>query len=207
MGDDFDIFAGDDRINIGRNSVSVTDLFCFRFFFFFFYWIFSLFTCQMLSPFQVFPPEILYPIPPLPASMRVLPQPPTYSPPSALAFPYTGASNPHRSKGYSFHWGTTRPTSTMHVAWAMSPYMCTLWLVVQSLETLGVWPVDTVASPKGLQPISALSVPSTTSLSGTLYSVQWLAVSIHLYICQVLAEPPRKQPNQAPVTKHFSASS
>ena len=43
------------------------------FFFFFFYWTFYLFTFQMLSPFPVSPLEILYPILPPPASMRVFP--------------------------------------------------------------------------------------------------------------------------------------
>jgi hypothetical protein len=51
---------------------------------FFFYWISSLFTFQILSPFQVSALETHYPISPLPASMRVLPHP---LPPLALAFP------------------------------------------------------------------------------------------------------------------------
>jgi hypothetical protein len=46
-------------------------------FFFFFYWIFSSFTFQVLSTFQVFPPEPPYPISPSPTSMRVLTHPPT----------------------------------------------------------------------------------------------------------------------------------
>jgi hypothetical protein len=37
-------------------------------------------------------------------------------------------------------------------------------------------------------------------------SVQWLAVGIHLCICQALAEPLRRQLYQAPVSKHFMAS-
>jgi hypothetical protein len=41
-------------------------------------WIFSLFTFQMFSPFQVFPSETPYPTPP-PASMRVLPTHPFLS--------------------------------------------------------------------------------------------------------------------------------
>jgi hypothetical protein len=47
-----------------------------------FYWIFSLFTFQMLSPFQVALPLLLetpYPIFPPPASLRVFLHPPTYS--------------------------------------------------------------------------------------------------------------------------------
>jgi hypothetical protein len=45
---------------------------------YFLLWIFSLFTFQMLSPFQASPPETPYPIPPPPASMRVLLYPPTH---------------------------------------------------------------------------------------------------------------------------------
>jgi hypothetical protein len=37
-------------------------------------------------------------------------------------------------------------------------------------------------------------------------SLQWLAVSIHLYICQALAEPLRSQLYQIPVSKHFLVS-
>ena len=44
----------------------------------------------MLPPFQVFPLETPYLIPPLPASMSLLPNPPTHSHLPALAFPYTG---------------------------------------------------------------------------------------------------------------------
>ena len=49
----------------------------FETYFFSFYSIFSLFTFQMLSPFQVSPPGNLHPIPSPPASMSMLPHPPT----------------------------------------------------------------------------------------------------------------------------------
>jgi hypothetical protein len=55
----------------------------------------------------------------------------------------------------------------------------------------------------------ASSAPSALSLIlplRTLCSVQWLAVSIHLCICQVLAEPLKRQKYQTPVSKHFLAS-
>ena len=55
---------------------------------FFFYWIFSLFTFQMLFPFQVLPPWKPLSYPPSPASMRVFPYPPTHSHLPALEFPY-----------------------------------------------------------------------------------------------------------------------
>jgi hypothetical protein len=58
-------------------------------FLFAFYWIFSLFTIQMFSPFQVSPSEIPYTIPHPPDSMRMLPHPPTYSPLPSLA--HTGS--------------------------------------------------------------------------------------------------------------------
>jgi hypothetical protein len=63
--------------------------------------------------------------------------------------------------------------------------------------------VHIVVLHKGLQTPSAPSVPSPTPSSGTLCSVQWLAENIHLYICQALAEPLKRQLYQAPVRKHF----
>jgi hypothetical protein len=58
-----------------------------------------------------------------------------------------------------------------------------LWSSPQDLH--GVWPVDTFA-PRGLPTPSASPVPSTTPPSGM--SVQWLAASIHLCVCQALRE-------------------
>jgi hypothetical protein len=69
--------------------------------------------------------------------------------------------------------------------------MCILWLVVQSPGASRVWPAVTVAPSMGLQTPSAPSGPSSTPPSS---SVQWLAASFHLCICQALAEPLRRQP-------------
>ena len=69
-----------------------------------------------------------------------------------------------------------------------------------------VWLIDVVVLPMGLQTLSAPSVLSLTPPLGTQCSVQWLAASINLCICQVLAEPLRRQLYQAPVSKHFLAS-
>ena len=55
------------------------------------YFIYLHFKYYPLSPLQT-----LCPIPPYPASMKVLPHPPTCL--TALAFLYTGASNLHRTK-------------------------------------------------------------------------------------------------------------
>ena len=53
-------------------------------------------------------------------------------------------------------------------------------------------------------PFSSIS-PSLTPPLGSPCSVQWLAESIHLCICQALAEPLKRQLDQAPVSKHFMA--
>jgi len=74
-------------------------LFSFSSSFSLFYWIFSLFTFQMLSPFQVSPSETPYPNPSPPASVRVLsPHPSTLSLILTLAFLYTRSSSLHRPK-------------------------------------------------------------------------------------------------------------
>ena len=51
----------------------------------------------------------------------------------------------------------------------------------------GVWLVDIVVNPIGLQTSSALSVPFLTHPLETRHSVQWLAVSIQLCISKDLA--------------------
>jgi hypothetical protein len=92
----------------------------------------------LFFPFQVSPLETTYPIPcPLPL-WRWSPPPHTHFSLSSLAFPYNGKSNILRPKGCSSHWHPTRPSSASFVTIAIGPYMCTLWLVVQSLGARGV---------------------------------------------------------------------
>ena len=62
----------------------------------------------------------------------------------------------------------------------------------------GVWLVDIVDLPMGLQTPSAL-----TSSLGSLHHVLWLAACIHINIGQALAEPLRRQQYQRPVSKCF----
>jgi len=95
----------------------------------FFYWIFYLLTFQMLSHFLVFPLETPYLILLPHCFYEGAPSPP-YSCLPILAFSYTGASSLHRTKGLSFHWCPTRPSSAAYVDRAMGPSMCTLWLMV-----------------------------------------------------------------------------
>jgi hypothetical protein len=70
----------------------------------------------------------------------------------------------------------------------------------------GVWLADIVVLTIGLQIPSATSVLSLTLSLGNQCSGQRLAVSIHLYIFQVLAEPLRRQLYQAPVSMYFLES-
>jgi hypothetical protein len=59
---------------------------------------------------------------------------------------------------------------------------------------------------KPLLNLQSSSVFSLTSLLWSLCAVQWLTASIHLFICQTLAEPLRRQLYQASVSKHFLVS-
>jgi hypothetical protein len=58
----------------------------------------------------------------------------------------------------------------------------------------------------GLKTPSAPSILSLTPSLGTTFSVQWLAASLYLCTCQVLAEPLKSQPYEAPVNMHFLTS-
>ena len=66
-------------------------------------------------------------------------------------------------------------------------------------ELWGYWLVRSFVPPMGLQAPSTPWVHSLTPPLGTLSSVQGFAESIHLCICQALAEPLRRQLYQAPV--------
>jgi hypothetical protein len=104
--------------------------------FIFLNWIFSLFTFQFFSSFHVSPlgTPIPYPFPCLSVGAFPLTHPLLSS---YLTLPYTGLSNTLRPKGLSSHWWPpTRPSFATYAARAMGPFMCILWLVVQSLETL-----------------------------------------------------------------------
>jgi hypothetical protein len=77
-------------------------------------------------------------------------------------------------------------------------------------ELWRVWWVDKYCSSYGIVNPSAPSVLSLTppleTPSETLYTVQWLALSICYYICQALADPLRRQLYQTPVIMDFLTS-
>jgi hypothetical protein len=68
-----------------------------------------------------------------------------------------------------------------------------------------VWLVDTVGLPMGMQTPSYIVLALTSPL-GSPSSVRCLASSICIFICQALAELLRRQLYQAPISKHFLAS-
>jgi hypothetical protein len=127
--------------------------------------------------------------------------PPTHPlPPPCLIIPYTGASSLHMTKGLSSHWFLTR---LCHIySWSQRSFHVDSLvggLVPRSSGNLVGW---YCCSSYGV----ASSVLSLTPPLGTLCSIQQLAESICLSICQTLAESLRIQLYQAPVSKPFLAS-
>ena len=137
-----------------------------------------------------------------PAAMRVLP-PTILSLLPVLEFPYTGASNPNRTKGHSSHGCPTRP-SLPHMWPEPSVSPCDWWS--SSHSSRGSWPVAIVDPSTGLKTPTAPSIPSPTPLSGTCTHSNGLAVSIHLCICQALAEALRDSHIRLLSAKHILAS-
>ena len=84
----------------------------------------------MLFPFPFSPPQIchLLALPLPPASVRALPHLSTHSCPSALAFPYSGSSSFHKTKGPVLP--SDAGQGNLLVAEAMGLHMCTHWLAV-----------------------------------------------------------------------------
>ena len=111
--------------------------FCFVLFCFFNFKIFFIYISNVIPFLGSTPLGILLPHTLTHASMSMFHHPLTHSHLPSLAFSYTGASSLHRTKSLSSHSCPTRPSSATYVAGAMSPSMCTLWLVVQSVGALG----------------------------------------------------------------------
>ena len=127
--------------------------------------MFSLFTFQMVSPFQAFSPGKLLSHPPYPCFYEGFLPPTQPVLPPCPGIPIQRASNLHRTKCLSSHWCSTRPSSATYVAGVMGPSMYTLWLVVWSLRAQ----LDLVhwycCSSYGIaNPISSLSPFSSSSI-------------------------------------------
>jgi hypothetical protein len=98
----------------------------------YFYCSFYSFTFQMISSFLVTLPQHLHPIPSHPPSSPSLLSLwgccSTHSCLTTLEFPYAGASNLHRTKGFPSQWCQIRPSSP-YVPEDLNP-LYTLWLVI-----------------------------------------------------------------------------
>jgi hypothetical protein len=160
----------------------------------------------MFPPFQVSPSEIPYSISSPFASMRVIPNPPTYLLPSCSGIP--------------LHWCIEHPQAQGPLLPLVSNKATLCHIRGRSLGSLHVYSLVGIpfpemsrgclacwhcCSPHGAATPSAPSIPSPTPPSRTPPSVQWLAASIHVYICQGLAESLRRQPYEDPLSKHFPA--
>ena len=153
----------------------------------------------MLSSFLV-PHTNSIPFPSHPASMRVFSHPTTHSHLPTLTFSYTSL---YRTKCLFSRQG--HPLLHRWLEPCVPPCVLFGWWF-SSWELFGVWLVDIVVLPMGFQTLSVPSVLSLTPPLGNPSSIQWLAASIHLCICQTLAEPLRRQLYQSPVSKHLLAS-
>jgi len=116
----------------------------------FFNWIFYLhFKCYSLCQFPGLKPLIS--LPSL-SSIRVFPSPSTTFPQLRYS-PTLVGGNLVRTKGFSFHWHITRPSSATYAV-----------------------------EPLGCKPLSTLSILSLIPPMGVLFSVLWFAASICLCI-------------------------
>jgi hypothetical protein len=107
----------------------------------------------MFSPFLVSTSETLYPMPPPPASIRLLPHPP-----SPLIFPPWHSPTWVIKEGHLLPHMLLAPWVTPHIFFGWWSSLLELW---------GDWPVDTVVPSMGLQTPSVPSVPSPTPPTGT----------------------------------------
>jgi hypothetical protein len=173
---------------------------CLFVFFIFSYYIFSLFTWQMLSPFLVSPPKILYPITP-PTALQ-----PTHSHSWSWHSPilehrtFTGPRASPPIDGQLGH-------PLWHIQLGPKVPLCVFfdWWY-SSKELWEYWLVHIVVPPMKLRIPSAPWVLSLAPSLGNLCSIQWVTVSIHFCICQALAEPHRRQLYEAIVSRLLLAS-
>jgi hypothetical protein len=156
-----------------------------------------------------YPPSWLPLYQPLTPHLPYTPSPLTlwgYSPTSAplLEHPRSLGINPPQDQGCPL---PLMPSSATYVSMCLEPWIppCALlgWWY-SPWEHWVVRPADVL--PMRLQSPSAPPVLPPAHSPESLSSVRWLAPTIHIYIGQLLAEPPREQPHQVPVSKCFLAT-
>jgi hypothetical protein len=156
--------------------------------------------------FNCYPPSrsSLHELPTQPPPPTLLPHLPTNSHLTSLLSPFSGTPTFHSTKGLPSHWCHMRQSFATYVAGTMD--LPTLWLEVWSMRALRCLINWYCCSFYGIQ---SPSVPSVLLLALPIWflgSDQWLAVSICIFLNQVLAELLRGQLYQAPVSKHILAS-
>jgi hypothetical protein len=155
----------------------------------------------MFSPFQVSSSEAPYIIPPPASSMRVLPPTPLQS----------------SSPGITVHWGIKQPQAQGPLLPLMSNKVILCHICSQSHESLHVYSLVGGPVPRsswGSRLLTRLLHPwgckPPQLLQYLLQPLHWgpraLVGNTHHCICRALAEPLRRQPYQASVSKHFLAS-
>jgi len=177
------------------SKVSLSDFFLSQkdihfFLFSIFYWVFFLhFKCYCLSQFLVHKP-LFHPF--SPASMRVFPQPPSYTP-LLTSLPWHSPTLGHRPLAGP---KASPPTDVQQgytlLHMQLETWVCPCVLFGWWFSPWELWLVGIVVLI-GLQTSSAPSILSLTLPMGTPFSVKWLAASIHLCICHALAKPLRRQ--------------
>jgi hypothetical protein len=160
----------------------------------------------MFSPSQVSSSETPYPSP---LSVSVRPHPPIHPLPSSLivGIPLPWGIQPPQAQGSLLPLKSNKAILCHICSWShrsLHVYSLVGGPVPGSSEESGQ--LTLLLPPWGCNPPSVPSVPPPTPPMGTPCSVQWSAVSICLCICQALAERLGSQPYQAPVSKHFLAS-
>jgi hypothetical protein len=116
--------------------------------------------------------------------------------PTPAAWPWHSPTLGHRvftGLRASLHIDEQLSHSLLHIQ--LEPWVppCVLfgwWLSPWELWGYGL--VHIVVPPMGLQTLSAPWVQPPAPSLGSLCSVQWMAVSMHFWICQALAEPLRR---------------
>jgi hypothetical protein len=134
----------------------------------------------MLSPFLISAPKTPYSLP-----LPLLPNPST-----PASWPWHSPILGHRAftgprASPSIDYRLVHPLLQMHLEpWVLPCVFSSWWF--SPWELWGYWWVHIVIPPMGLQTPSTPWVLSLAPSLGTLCSVQWMAVSIHLCICQEL---------------------
>jgi hypothetical protein len=147
----------------------------------------------MLSP-SSFPSTSPLSPPPSPC-LRESPPPLAYPllPQSGPAFPCSGSSSLHRTKGLPSQWCQIRQSYATYLAGAMGTTCVLFGWWFSSWELWRVWLVDIAVLPMRLQTPSAPTVLALTPPLRSSHSVQCLALYNWICIGLALAETLRKQ--------------